>query len=104
MKAAGFLETGTDLRNPNLPAIATAAGIRGVRVENPGDLEAAVKDVLAHDGPALLDDVTNAEELAMPPKGQAEHVKGFGLWALRAVMNGRGDQLVDLTLSNFIRR
>jgi pyruvate dehydrogenase (quinone) len=104
MKAAGFLETGTSLRNPNFAAMATAAGIHGVRVEDPGDLEAAVKDVLAHGGPALLDVVTNAQELAMPPKIQAEQVKGFGLWALRAVMNGRGDQLVDLTLSNFIRR
>jgi pyruvate dehydrogenase (quinone) len=73
-------------------------------VEDPGELEAAVKDMLAHDGPALLDVVINAEELAMPPKIQAEQVKGFGLWALRAVMNGRGDQLIDLTLSNFIRR
>ena len=48
--------------------------------------------------------MTNTEELAMPPRIEAEQVKGFGLWALKAVMNGRGDQLVDLTLSNFVRR
>jgi pyruvate dehydrogenase (quinone) len=104
MKASGFLESGTRLRNPNFAAVAKACGIHGVRVEDPGDLEAAVTDVLAHDGPALLDVVTNTEELAMPPKIEAEQVKGFGLWALQAVMNGRGDQLVDLTLSNFVRR
>jgi pyruvate dehydrogenase (quinone) len=104
MKASGLLESGTRLRNPDFAAVARACGIHGVRVEDPGDLEAAVTDVLAHDGPALLDVVTNTEELAMPPRIEAEQVEGFGLWALKAVMNGRGDQLVDLTLSNFVRR
>jgi pyruvate dehydrogenase (quinone) len=104
MKASGLLESGTRLRNPDFAAVARACGIHGVRVEDPGDLEAAVTDVLAHDGPALLDVVTNTEELAMPPRIESEQVKGFGLWALKAVMNGRGDQLVDLTLSNFVRR
>ncbi|WP_027687771.1 ubiquinone-dependent pyruvate dehydrogenase [Rhizobium leguminosarum] len=104
MKAAGFLETGVDLSNPNFAAVATAAGIHGVRVEDPGDLENALREVLAHDGPSLLDVVTNTEELSMPPKIEATQVKGFGVWALKAVMNGRGDQLVDLTLSNFLRR
>ena len=95
---------GTRLRNPNFAAVAKACGIHGVRVEDPGDPRGRVTDVLAHDGPALLDVVTNTEELAIPPKIEAEQVKGFGLWALQAVMNGRGDQLVDLTLSNFVRR
>jgi pyruvate dehydrogenase (quinone) len=104
MKASGLLESGTRLRNPDFAAVARACGIHGVRVEDPGDLEAAVTDVLAHDGPALLDVVTNTEELAMPPRIEAEQVEGFGLWALKAVMNGRGDQLVDLALSNFVRR
>jgi len=104
MKAAGFLETGVDLSNPNFAAVAAAAGIHGVRVEDPGELESALREVLAHDGPALLDVVTNTEELSMPPKIEAAQVKGFGVWALKAVMNGRGDQLVDLTVSNFLRR
>ncbi|MGO6883398.1 ubiquinone-dependent pyruvate dehydrogenase [Rhizobium ruizarguesonis] len=104
MKAAGFLETGVDLSNPNFAAVAAAAGIHGVRVEDPGELENALREILAHDGPALLDVVTNTEELSMPPKIEATQVKGFGVWALKAVMNGRGDQLVDLTMSNFLRR
>ena len=104
MKASGLLESGTRLQNPNFAAVAKACGVLGIRVEDPGDLEAAVKEILAHDGPALLDVVTNTEELAMPPKIEAEQVKGFGLWALQTVLNGRGDQLVDLTLSNFVRR
>ncbi|MGO7485508.1 ubiquinone-dependent pyruvate dehydrogenase [Rhizobium ruizarguesonis] len=104
MKAAGFLEAGVDLANPNFAAVANAAGIHAIRVEDPGELEGALEDILAHDGPALLDVVTNTEELSMPPKIEATQVKGFGVWALKAVLNGRGDQLVDLTVSNFLRR
>ncbi len=104
MKASGFLEAGTALKNPDFAAMAAAAGICGRRVEDPGDLTEAVAEFLSHDGPALLDVVTNTEELAMPPKVEALQVKGFSLWALQPVTNGRGDQLLDLTVSNFLRR
>jgi pyruvate dehydrogenase (quinone) len=104
MKAAGFLETGTDLKNPDFAAVARAAGVHAIRVEDPTRLEGAIQEVLAHTGPALLDVVTNTHELSMPPQIEAAQVKGFGLWAIRAVMNGRGDELVDLTVSNFLSR
>lgn len=103
MKAAGYLETGVALQNPDFSALARAAGLHARRVEDPGDLEGAIRDVLAHPGPALLDVVTNRQELAMPPKLQAEQVKGFSLYALRAVMSGRGDAVLDLAKTNLIR-
>ncbi|MBB4169009.1 thiamine pyrophosphate-dependent acetolactate synthase large subunit-like protein [Rhizobium sp. BK538] len=104
MKASGLLETGTSLKNPDFAAMANAVGVHARRVEDPAELEGALADVLAHDGPALLDVVTNPEELSMPPKIEALQVKGFSLWALKAVMNGKGNQLLDLTVSNFLRR
>lgn len=104
MKASGFLETGTELKNPDFAAVARAAGVHGVRVEDPAELDGAIREILAHPGPALLDVVTNTQELSMPPRIEAAQVKGFGLWAIRAVMNGRGDELVDLTVSNFLSR
>jgi len=103
MKASGFLETGTSLVNPDFAAMARAIGVHALRVEDPGELEAAIKDVLAHDGPALLDVVTNTEELSMPPSISLEQVKGFGLWALRAVIDGRGTQLIDVARTNLLR-
>jgi pyruvate dehydrogenase (quinone) len=78
----------------------TSRKIGRIRVEDPGDLDAAIRDVLSHDGPALLDVVTNPQELAMPPTITLEQVEGFSLWALRAVINGRGDELVELARSN----
>ncbi|WP_109125079.1 ubiquinone-dependent pyruvate dehydrogenase [Dyella sp. C11] len=103
MKAGGYLETGTSLVNPDFAAMARAVGVHGIRVEDPADLPAAIKDILAHDGPALLDVVTNTQELAMPPSIKLEQAKGFGLWALRTVINGRGDELVELAKTNLFR-
>ena len=103
MKASGFLPVGVSLDNPDFAALARAVGIHGARVEDPGDLENAVREAFAHDGPALVDVVTNRQELSMPPKIQLEQVKGFSLWALRTVMNGRGDELVELARSNLRR-
>ncbi len=103
MKAAGYVETGVALDNPDFAAMAKAIGIHAIRVEDPGDLEAAARDVLAHEGPALLDVVTARNELSMPPKIEAEQVKGFSLYVLRAVMNGKGDAVLDLARTNLIR-
>jgi pyruvate dehydrogenase (quinone) len=103
MKASGFLETGVSLENPDFAAMARAVGVHGVRVEDPADLEAAVAEVLAHDGPALLDVVTAKQELAMPPTIGLEQAKGFGLWALRAIINGREDELIEVARTNLLR-
>ena len=103
MKASGFLETGTSLTNPDFAAMARAIGVHAIRVEDPGELHAAIADVLAHDGPALLDVLTNPQELAMPPTITLEQVEGFSLWALRAVINGRGDEVIEVAKTNLLR-
>jgi pyruvate dehydrogenase (quinone) len=104
MKAGGFLETGVSLDNPDFAAMARAMGIHAVRVEDPGDLPDAVAEILAHDGPAVLDVVAATQELSMPPTIEIAQVKGFGLWMLRAVMSGRGDEVVDLAKTNLLPR
>ena len=103
MKASGFLPVGVTLNNPDFAAMARAVGIHGIRVEDASGLEDAVREAFAHKGPALVDVVTNRQELSMPPKIQLEQVKGFSLWALRTVMNGRGDELIDLAKTNLRR-
>jgi pyruvate dehydrogenase (quinone) len=104
MKAAGYVDFGTDLQNPDFAAMAKAMGIHAVRVEDPGDLPAAVTDILAHDGPALLDVVTAKHELSMPPTIALEQMKGFSLYVLRAIMSGKGDEIVDLAKTNLLGR
>jgi pyruvate dehydrogenase (quinone) len=104
MKAAGFIDTNVDLQNPDFAAMARAMGIFARRVEDPGELPGAMKEMLAHNGPALLDVVTAKQELSMPPTITAEQVKGFSLWVLRAVMSGRGDEVIDLAKTNLLSR
>ena len=104
MKAGGYIETGVDLDNPDFAAMARAIGLHAIRVEDPGDLPGALADVLAHDGPALLDVVTARQELSMPPTIGLDEVKGFSLWLLRAVMSGRGDEVLDLAATNLLPR
>jgi len=104
MKAAGLVELGTDLDNPNFAAMANAMGILGIRAEDPGELPDAVSKILAHDGPAVLDVVTAKQELSMPPTIGLDQAKGFSLWLLRAVMSGRGDEVIDLAKQNLLKR
>jgi pyruvate dehydrogenase (quinone) len=104
MKAAGFVDTQVDLRNPDFAAMARAMDIHAQRVEDPGELPNAVAAMLAHNGPALLDVVTAKHELSMPPTITREQVKGFSLWILRAVMSGRGDEVIDLAKTNLLPR
>jgi pyruvate dehydrogenase (quinone) len=103
MKAAGLLDFGTGLDNPDFAEIARAAGFHGARVEDPGQLREAVSRALAHDGPALVDVVVNRQELAMPPTIQLEQAKGFTLYMLKAVMSGRGDEILELAKTNLWR-
>jgi pyruvate dehydrogenase (quinone) len=103
MKAAGLVDYGTTLDNPDFAQMARAIGIYGARVEDPGDLAGAVREALAHDGPALLDVVVNRQELAMPPTIELEQAKGFTLYMMRAVLSGRGDEILDLARTNLWR-
>jgi pyruvate dehydrogenase (quinone) len=72
-------------------------------VEDPAGLEGAVRKVLAHNGPALLDVVTAKQELVIPPKIGLEQAKGFSLFLLKAIINGRGDEVIELAQTDLRR-
>ena len=40
----------------------------------------------------------------MPPSITAAQMKGFTVWALKTVLSGRGDELLDLADTNVWRR
>lgn len=103
MKAGGYLDTGTDLVNPDFAAMARAMGVTAFRVQESSELEATLRDALAQPGPVLVDVVTAKQELAMPPKIQMEQAKGFSLYLLKAIINGRGDEVVELARTNLGR-
>jgi pyruvate dehydrogenase (quinone) len=104
MKAAGFVNYGTELENPDFAAVAQALGMHGQRVERPDDLEDALRAAFDHDGPALVEVMVARQELSMPPTITYEQIKGFTLYATRTILSGRGDELVDLADTNIRRR
>ena len=104
MKAAGIVNFGTGLTNPDFAAVAEAMGVFGRRVEQPAELEQALTDAFAVSGPAVIDVVTARQELSIPPAITAEQAKGFSLYAIRTILAGRSDELLDLVTTNVARR
>ena len=102
-KSTGFLDFGTGFKNPNFAAMAEAVGIRGIRLEDPGQVDEGIRAALAHDGPVVIDAVVNRTELAMPPSITKEMAEGFSLYMVKAIMSGRGDEVIDLAKSNLWR-
>jgi pyruvate dehydrogenase (quinone) len=101
MKASGFLDTGCDLHNPSFAAMAQAAGVKAVRVESPQHLHSAIEEALAHPGPALVEVMSARQELVMPPTTTLEQAKNFGLFMMKAVLDGH--ELIDLARVNLKR-
>jgi len=103
MKSAGFLEFGTDLNNPSFAKMAEAAGLLGLTAETPDQVRPMIEQALRHDGPALVEAVVSRQELSIPPTITAAEAKGFTLFLLKAVLSGRGDEIVDLAKVNLFR-
>ena len=103
MKAAGIVDFGTDLKDPNFAKLAEAAGMLGLTAETPERVRPAIAQALQHDGPALVEVPVSRQELSMPPSVTFEQAEGFSLFALRAVLSGHGDELIDLAEVNLLR-
>jgi len=103
MKAAGIMDFTTDLRNPNFAKIAEGAGLLGLKAETSEDVEPMITQALKYDGPALVEVPVSRQELSMPPTITFEQAKGFSLFMMRAVLSGRGDEIIDLAKVNLFR-
>ncbi len=104
MKAAGMLDTYCDLQNPNF--CRHGHGRRASRacgLEHPSELKDALTVALSHDGPAPIDVVSARQELVMPPKTTITEARSFSLFMLKAVMDGRAHQLIDLARTSLTR-
>ncbi|WP_444931564.1 thiamine pyrophosphate-dependent enzyme [Microbulbifer sp. SSSA002] len=99
----GLLDSYTGLHNPDFGRVAEACGLSGASVESADRLEESMQRWLATDGPALLSVPTNRVELVMPPGVTAQQVSSTALFGLKAILNGRADEVVDLLRDNFLR-
>jgi pyruvate dehydrogenase (quinone) len=103
MKATGFLDFATDLDNPDFAKMAQAAGLLGLTAERPEQVQPLIAQAFAHDGPALVEVPVHRRELAMPPTISLEQMTGFGIFMSKAILNGRGDEIIDLARTNLWR-
>lgn len=103
MKAAGILTHGTSLIDTDFSKLAEAAGILGFRAQRPEQVKPMLNQAIEHDGPALVDVVVNRQELLIPPSINLEQIRGFTLYMIKAVLSGRGDEIVDLAKTNLFR-
>jgi pyruvate dehydrogenase (quinone) len=100
MMVDGLPDYQTDNGNVDYAAIAQAAGLLGIRIEQPADILTGLAEALAHPGPALIDLVTDPYALSMPPHITAAQVKGFALAAGKTVLDGGVGKMIDLARSN----
>jgi pyruvate dehydrogenase (quinone) len=102
-RVEGLLDSFTELENPDFVKLAEACGLSGWHVEKAGELEPAMRAWLAADGPALLDVRVNRVELVMPPKVEFSQVASTALFGVKAVLDGRSGEVVELLRNNFLR-
>ena len=91
---------GTDNGTVDYAALARAAGIPAARVDKPGELRGAIGAALGHDGPYLVDVVTDPDALSLPPHITAAEVKGFALASSKIVLQGGVGTMIELARAN----
>lgn len=95
MEQVGLPEFGTELHNPDFAEVAEAIGLRGIRVSDPHEVEAAVQEALQYPGPVLLDVLTNPSEIAIPPTPTVAQGWGFAIAKTREFLNSHGEEKDD---------
>ena len=95
MRVAGYEDYGVDVPACDFAKIAEAAGMRGFRVEDSSHLKDAFRSALRHQGPVVVDVVTNPNALAIPPKIDAKEVAGYGLYVAKQTLHGKLFESID---------
>lgn len=103
MKAAGLMDDVTHLNSPNFAAVAEACGVKGYQVTSSNQLDSTLKEAFEYNGPVVVDVHTETQELSIPPKINLQQAKGFSLYMLKAILNGRGDEIRELIKTNLFR-
>jgi pyruvate dehydrogenase (quinone) len=100
MLVDGLPSYGTDSPAIDYAALGTALGIPSVRVEDPTQIRAALRQAFAHDGPALVDLVTDPRALSIPPKITRQQVSGFTAAMSKEILGGGMGEVMAMARSN----
>ena len=100
MLVDGLPSFGTDSPSVDYAAVARAIGIPSVRVEDPTQIRTALREAFAHDGPALVDLVTDPRALSIPPKITRQQVSGFTAAMSKEILGGGMGEVMAMARSN----
>lgn len=100
MQLAGIPDNQTDLPNPKFAQVAEACGIKGIRVEDPAKLDAAIKDALNHDGPVLVDVTTDHNAVGMPPHTSLKQLGAYTMSQAKMLLDGRSLEVIAHARAN----
>ncbi len=101
MEVAGLPDWQTDMVNPDFAAVAAAFGIKGITVNEPENVEQAIQQAFATEGPVLVNVMTDPNALAMPPKVEFAQVKGMALSMSKLILNGKMEEVLDTVKANY---
>jgi pyruvate dehydrogenase (quinone) len=98
---AGVAPFGTDFRNPNFALVAQAMGAKGIRLEDPADVEDALREALVHkDGPVVVDAVVDPYALSIPSQIPGHVAGGFTLSAWKQIVTGHAELVIEEVTHN----
>jgi pyruvate dehydrogenase (quinone) len=98
---AGLVPFGVDFKNPNFARVAEAMGAKGIRLEDPADVKAALAEALSYkDGPVVVDAVVDPFALSLPAHVPFHTVKGYTLSMAKQVLSGRMDSVIKTVERN----
>ena len=101
MRASGLPDWQTDMNNPNFARLAEAVGVRGIRIEQAGDVESSLQSAMQHKGPVLLDVMTDPNVISLPPNVTLKEVEGFSFGLSRLALSGNIDAVVATLKDNW---
>jgi pyruvate dehydrogenase (quinone) len=100
MQVAGLPDWQTDMVDPVFEKIAEAMGIPGIRITEPGQVEAGLQQAFLHNGPFLVNVMTDPNALALPPHIEWKQMKGFAVSMSKMMLGGRMQEVIDTVKSN----
>lgn len=100
MEVSGLQDWQTEMDNPDFTKIAEAMGMRARTVNDPTMIDEALKEAFTHNGPMLLNVITDPNALAMPPKVSFEQMKGMATSMTKLMLSGKMNEVWKKIESN----
>jgi pyruvate dehydrogenase (quinone) len=92
---AGLMPFGVNFKNPNFARVAEAIGAKGIRLEEPAEVNDALSEALAYkEGPVVVDAVVDPLALSLPSHVPFHTAKGFTLSMAKQVLSGNMDAVI----------